>query len=218
MLEGLRGYGLRTGDGRDCLKWMGMGLAVPYAIYGLGLALALAAGLPIVNPVSALGGTPLGPEAELILLLITAAIAGLTANALVALGEELGWRGLLLEELRGRLGQLPTAIVIGVLWALWHAPLVLLLGYNYPRHRALGLLAFTAICIAWSAIMNSLKERSGSLLPPAVMHGVLNALGSLMRFSVPVDALVGLPVGLLALVPSALIAIAIALCQLEKGH
>ncbi len=32
----------------------GMGLAVPYAIYGLGLALALAAGLPIVNPVSAL--------------------------------------------------------------------------------------------------------------------------------------------------------------------
>lgn len=51
-------------------------------------------------------------------------------NLLPALGEELGWRGWLLPKPLP-LGTLPALLVSGVIWGLWHAPIILL-GYNYP--------------------------------------------------------------------------------------
>lgn len=38
------------------------------------------------------------------------------------LGEELGWRGLALPVLRDQLGLLTAALVIGIIWAVWHLP------------------------------------------------------------------------------------------------
>lgn len=41
------------------------------------------------------------------------------------LGEELGWRGLLLPELLKRLSPLQAGLIVGVIWYLWHIPLYL---------------------------------------------------------------------------------------------
>ena len=63
-----------------------------------------------------------------------ALLAGFTINGLFAFGEEYGWRGWLADELRP-LGAFWANVITGVLWGLWHAPLILL-GFNYGDVRA----------------------------------------------------------------------------------
>ncbi|HEX7941504.1 MAG TPA: CPBP family intramembrane glutamic endopeptidase, partial [Gemmatimonadaceae bacterium] len=45
--------------------------------------------------------------------------------AIVAVGEELGWRGWLLPQLAARTSRLRAALGTGVIWGVWHAPLLL---------------------------------------------------------------------------------------------
>ena len=64
-------------------------------------------------------------------LLLTAPATGL-AMAAHGFGEELGWRGYLTPKLE-ELMPTPLAIVVtGIIWALWHGPL-LAYGYDFGR-------------------------------------------------------------------------------------
>lgn len=56
-------------------------------------------------------------------------MSGATVNLPFMLGEELGWRGFQFEETK-LLGFWRSSLLIGVLWGLWHAP-VIMMGYNY---------------------------------------------------------------------------------------
>jgi uncharacterized protein len=58
-------------------------------------------------------------------------LAGITINTFFALGEEIGWRGFLQKEL-SHLGLWKSGLLIGFIWGLWHAPLVIQ-GYNFPQ-------------------------------------------------------------------------------------
>ena len=111
-------------------------------------------------------------------LIVQGLLAGATINLLFALGEELMWRGYLWEHTR-ELGFWPASLQIGIAWGLWHAPLVYFLGYDYPAHRLAGvfmMVIFTTLLTPW---MLYLRERGGSILPPALFHGTLNAVAGL---------------------------------------
>jgi uncharacterized protein len=101
-------------------------------------------------------------------------IGGVTLNLVAAFGEELGWRGLMLRETR-HLGYLPSAVLIGLVWGLWHAPLVYL-GHNYPGYPLAGIGMMVAFCIAMSLLMNLLAMKSGSIVGPSAFHGVTNGV------------------------------------------
>src|SRR5699024_8144281 len=58
-------------------------------------------------------------------------IGGITVNAVLGFGEEIGWRGFLLREFRA-LGFWKASLLIGFIWGLWHAPLIIFAGHNYP--------------------------------------------------------------------------------------
>lgn len=122
---------------------------------------------------------------------------GSLVNTVPALGEELGWRGWLVPRLRP-LGTAGTILVSGVVWGLWHAPLVLL-GYNYaPAPGWLGLLAMCGLTIGFGAVLAWLRLASGSVWPAALAHGALNASAGLMVvFAVPgpLDTLRVAPLG-----------------------
>ena len=107
-------------------------------------------------------------------MLIQAMVAGVTINAIVALGEELGWRGFLHHELP--LGFWPKALVIGAIWGIWHAPIVAL-GHNYPQHPGLGVGLMVLWAMAISPVFAYVRERSGSVISAGILHGTLNALG-----------------------------------------
>ncbi len=108
---------------------------------------------------------------------------GAFVNLLPALGEELGWRGWLLPKLMP-LGTVPALLITGVVWGLWHAPLVLL-GYNYPDAPGwLGLTAMVGMCILVGAVFGWLRLRSGSVWPAALAHAAFNAAaGSYLLFA-----------------------------------
>jgi membrane protease YdiL (CAAX protease family) len=44
------------------------------------------------------------------------------------LSEEIGWRGYALERLQTRWNALTSSLIIGLVWALWHLPLFLMVG------------------------------------------------------------------------------------------
>ena len=125
-----------------------------------------------------------------------ALLAGFTINGLFAFGEEYGWRGWLADELRP-LGAFWANVITGVLWGLWHAPLILL-GFNYGAYARIGTAFMVALCIPFSFLLWRAREVTGSLLAPAVLHGAFNGFaGVFLVLLVDTNPLIAAPVGLL---------------------
>ncbi|WP_026119269.1 CPBP family intramembrane glutamic endopeptidase [Nocardiopsis ganjiahuensis] len=116
------------------------------------------------------------PTGALIALQLAVLPLAAFINLIPALGEELGWRGWLLPKLMP-LGTLPALLAMGVIWGLWHAPLILL-GYNYADAPGwLGLTAMVVMCILVGALFGWLRLRSGSVWPAALAHAAFNGAG-----------------------------------------
>ena len=110
--------------------------------------------------------------------LLIAVISGI-ATAFHGLGEELGWRGYLTPRLE-QLVPTPVEIVVtGVIWALWHGPL-LAYGYNFGRDYDFfpygGFIAMIVMCIFWSAVLTWLTKRTGSVYPAALCHMLIDTV------------------------------------------
>src|SRR5829696_1247933 len=123
------------------------------------------------------GGAPLGEfrwsEATwsvYLILLVTAALP----ITLFTFGEEYGWRGYLLPRLLP-LGEIKASVLIGVIWGVWHLPL-LLAGLNYPGVNIwLAIIVFTFVTVALSfAYTWFYVASSGSVLVAAVFHASTN--------------------------------------------
>jgi len=111
------------------------------------------------------------------LILFQALIAGITVNAIAGFGEELGWRGFLLREFSD-MHFLKASVLIGFIWGIWHAPLILM-GHNYPQHPQTGVLMMTVWCILLSGFFLYITIKSGSVIAASVMHGTLNAIAGI---------------------------------------
>lgn len=122
------------------------------------------------------------PVRDLVFLQLGSMLVVPFVNAIPALGEEIGWRGFLLPRLC-RFGQWPAAVLTGVAWGLWHAPLILL-GYNYPGLvPAAALACMVVFCVLLSVLLSWLRLASGSIWPSAIAHGFINGsvgLGALV--------------------------------------
>jgi len=110
--------------------------------------------------------------ALLAIMLVQGLLAGATINLVAAFGEELGWRGFLVRELSSWRFW-PAALVIGIIWGIWHAPIIWH-GYNYPQHPHLGVLMMTAFTVLLTPLMIYVRLRARSVLAAALMHGVIN--------------------------------------------
>ena len=102
------------------------------------------------------------------------------------LGEELGWRGFLLPELQKKYPNLKSAIVIGVIWFLWHIPLwwapfgTLVSGGPITF---LPVLTYFVMLICLSVIITWLVVKSkGSVLIAFLFHLSINAGIALLFF------------------------------------
>ncbi len=114
----------------------------------------------------------------------------------LAFGEEWGWRGYLLPRLLP-LGQWPALLIIGAIWGLWHAP-VILLGFNYPQHPVLGVLVMVGSCMLIGTLLGWLRLASGSVWPAVLGHAGLNAsAGAIIMLAVDANAIDTTQVGML---------------------
>ena len=108
---------------------------------------------------------------------IQALLAGATVNAIAGFGEELGWRGFLQREF-AFLGFWKSSYAIGLVWGIWHAPLIIQ-GHNYPQHPAAGVFMMILFCFLTSPLISYIRLKSGSVIAAAVFHGMINATGGL---------------------------------------
>lgn len=121
---------------------------------------------------------PMHPILFFIIGLFGNIILGAIINLPFALGEELGWRGLLVNEL-APLGFFRSTILIGIIWGAWHIP-VILMGHNFPAYPIIGSLMMVLFCISLSFPLSYFRLRANSVFAPTVMHGILNANAGLV--------------------------------------
>jgi membrane protease YdiL (CAAX protease family) len=106
------------------------------------------------------------------LSLINGMIAGVTINAIAAFGEETGWRGFLVNELKDN-SFIHSSLIIGLIWGVWHAPIILA-GHNYPEHPYIGVIMMIFWCILLSPIFLYIRLKAKSVIAAAILHGTLN--------------------------------------------
>ncbi|WP_174613192.1 CPBP family intramembrane glutamic endopeptidase [Virgibacillus ihumii] len=163
------------------LLLVGLTALVAVLFPGTTLDLGMETYISMLDPTAATAMTDLFemlPFHPLWLLVGQAFIGGITINAIFAFGEEIGWRGFLLRELRS-LGFWKASLLIGLMWGPWHAPLTLFAGHNYPSTPVLGVLMMTVFCMLLSPILSFVTIKSRSIFSAAFFHGVINGSASL---------------------------------------
>ena len=114
-------------------------------------------------------------------------------NMLAAVGEEAGWRGYMMPHLKEQLGLLNGRLLGGVIWGVWHWPIMLLTGYeygtNYLGAPVLGLVVWCVVCFALNTLLDWLYEKTGCIWVSAIAHGAFNAVVALfVVLTSPADA------------------------------
>ena len=104
-------------------------------------------------------------------------LAGITVNAVAAFGEEFGWRNYLVNALRGKKFW-PAALFIGIVWGIWHFPLILM-GHNYPNEPQWGVLLMVVFCVLAGVLELYFVLKTKSMIVAAVMHGTINAVSGM---------------------------------------
>src|SRR5262245_60151738 len=97
---------------------------------------------------------------------------GITFGLVAGLLEEIGWTGYALPKLRAQHSTLTASLILGVLWGLWHLPVVDYLGAASP-HGAYWLpffLAFVAILMPIRVLIAWVYSNTGSVLLTQLMH------------------------------------------------
>jgi membrane protease YdiL (CAAX protease family) len=90
-------------------------------------------------------------------------------------GEEIGWRGYMLTRLIDAGVPMPL-LASGIIWALWHFPLILSGVYAAGPHPAISAGLFLIDVVGIGYVIAVLRLRSGSVWPAAVLHGTWNAI------------------------------------------
>ncbi|MGL0866468.1 CPBP family intramembrane glutamic endopeptidase [Faecalibacterium duncaniae] len=146
-------------------------------------------------------------------------------NMFPALGEEVGWRGYMMPRLKERFGLLNGRLLGGVVWGVWHWPLMLLVGYeygtNYLGAPVLGLVVWCVVCFALNTLLDLLYEKTESIWVPAIAHGAFNAIVALPQVLIaPADAyynvLGPMPIGLISVLPMLAVAVGLTLHQMKQ--
>ena len=104
--------------------------------------------------------------------LLQGLLAGITINAVAGFGEELGWRGFLQKEF-AYMGFWKSSAVIGFVWGVWHAPLILQ-GHNYPQNPLAGVFMMIIFTVLLSPIISFVRLKANSVVAAAIMHGSIN--------------------------------------------
>ncbi len=102
-------------------------------------------------------------------------------NGLFTFGEEFGWRGYLQPKLLP-LGERKALLLLGVIWGVWHWPLILMghnYGLDYPGAPWLGPLAMVWFTLILSIFLGWVTLKSGSVWPAVIGHAAVNGMAGL---------------------------------------
>jgi membrane protease YdiL (CAAX protease family) len=123
-----------------------------------------------------LGFDPTSPYVVMLILVFVSGTVGLLLPGFFAFGEELGWRGFLVPELYKHANFTKTALISGLIWSVFHYPLVIGLEADELGVNTVYLLLTATIGgIGLSTIMAWLRLKSGSVWTAVLFHAALNS-------------------------------------------
>lgn len=168
----LRGIGWGWGRTRYQAVSYLLPMAVALPVYGLIWATGLG-GLATERLTTAMTRQT-GREIPFLVIVLLLATIGFLMSCLTALGEELGWRGLLAPELSRITSFRNTVLISAVVWSFYHYPLILFADYNSGAPKWFALLAFTWMVFAASVGFTWLRLKSGSVWTAVILHASHN--------------------------------------------
>jgi uncharacterized protein len=138
--------------------------------------------IPPLGILAVLGGLSLGVSPAFTPQLF---VFGIAAGVVAGFCEEIGWTGFAYPRMQARSGWLPAALLLGLLWGLWHLPVVDSLGaasphgHYWPEFFA----AFIAVLIAVRVLIAWTYTHTGSLRMAQLLHA--SSTGFLVVLSAP---------------------------------
>ncbi|EWS80056.1 type II CAAX endopeptidase family protein [Brachybacterium phenoliresistens] len=159
---------------RDRPWWRALGLGVPsWPRLGVMVLVAVAAFalVPTIRVmVSVAAGAAPASDGLGVPGLLVALPMVLIAQTVFAIGEETGWRGWLQQQL-APLGFWTSSAAIGLLWALWHLPIVLALGMSATES-----VLYLGTIVVVAPLLSALSTTAGTVWAAVLGHGLLNSL------------------------------------------
>lgn len=127
---------------------------------------------PAIAVVAVLLGRAMGASAGVGVDVAAGALPGVLALNLwlFLITEETAWRGFALPRLQAGMRPVPAALLLGLLWGLWHIPLFFMEGSFQSRIPFVGFMVSilaTSVIVSW--VFNHAR---GSVLLAAVFHAV----------------------------------------------
>jgi membrane protease YdiL (CAAX protease family) len=173
----------REGYSREGWKSLGLhrpGLSVWWIAFGGTLLISVVASAVVwATPLASFVVPEDGIVGPVIQFLIQVGILALT----FALAEEIGMRGYLQPRLMS-LGRTQALLLVGLVWATWHMPLILLTPVFPVGNKLISLPLFYGTVVAASFFYGYLRIYTGSVWPASIAHGVHNAAwGALGAFT-----------------------------------
>ena len=146
-------------------------------------------------------------------------------NFVTCFGEEWGWRGYLLPKVSKNLSTVPTMLIIGIIWGLWHAPLTII-GHNYGLgywgFPFAGIAMMCLFCITLGIFLSFVTLKTKSCIPAIIGHGAINGIAAIGIYFTHDggNPFVGpAPMGIIGMIPFIIMAILMVLHlkKAEKG-
>jgi membrane protease YdiL (CAAX protease family) len=164
LREGFSDVSFRFG-GLRTLPWYALGLGVPLAVGILAYGGAWLTGL-----VGFQGGA-----GAFVVGLVSAATWITIYSCIFTTGEEIGWRGYMLTRLIDA-GVPRPVLVSGLIWALWHLPLILSGIYAAGPYPALSAVLFVVSITSTSFVYARMRLETGSIWPVIFAHSAWNSI------------------------------------------
>jgi membrane protease YdiL (CAAX protease family) len=177
----LKGLGWKPGPA----KWLGLGYLLPIlygaVVYGIVWLVGLGGFTTeaIAGQMAELGMAD-APAWQMVAvyMLLMGTIVYVRGGLLYSFGEELGWRGFLFPELHRMTSFTTASLISGVVWALFHLPVILFSDYNSTAPIAFQVVVFFISAIANTFVYNWLRAKSGSVWPAVLLHASHNVFVS----------------------------------------
>lgn len=150
-----------VGWGLGKIKWLTLAYLLPLAYGAIAYGAIWLTGLGLIN----------GQYQFNFLGLV---IVGTITNIAFAAGEEIGWRGLLAPELYKKMGYTASSFLTGVIWAVWHFPLIIAGAYLSHMPLLPQLLLLVVTLAAMSFVFSWLRLISGSVWTAVLLHASHN--------------------------------------------
>lgn len=134
------------------------------------------------------------PWLAFLILFVQTMLLAMIINGIASMGEEFGWRAYLLQKLmvlfagtngsgvgasaHSNTGARRAAILVGLIWGLWHFPLFFLSSsLTFPF-----VLIYLVYTVSASVLLSWVTLRSGSVWPASIGHGMLNGTSAFPTF------------------------------------